>query len=178
MCRCDLRGSDLSRCTLEGADLRLALYDSQTRWPEGFNPKTSGAIGPGAQLNGIFLNNADLRGMDLRGCNLMGAYLSGADLSGACLDGISMAAADLRKAVLRGSSCVGTRFGSCQLDFTDFRGADLTDAALDTAESIRGADFSGSQGLDPTRQALLSREAKELDCWNPLTRSNTRSSLS
>jgi uncharacterized protein YjbI with pentapeptide repeats len=108
----------------------------------------------------------------------MGTYLSGADLSGACLDGVSLAAADLRKAVLRGASCVGSRFGSCQLDFADFRGADLTDAALDTADSISGADFNGCQGLDPTRQALLSRGAQELDCWNPLTRSNTRSSLS
>ena len=56
--------------------------------------------------------------------------------------------------------------------------ADLTDAALDTADSISGADFSGCQGLEPSRQALLSRGAQELDCWNPLTRSNTRSSLS
>ena len=72
---------------------------------------------------------------------------------------------------------MGSRFGSCQLDFADFRGADLTDAALDTAESIRGADFSGSQGLDLNAASLLSREAQELDWLNPLTRSNTRNSL-
>ena len=92
LCRSDLRGSDLSQCNLEGADLRLARYDAATRWPEGFNHCESGAVGPGARLSGVYLNNADLRGMDLRGSVLMGTYLSGSDLSGAILDGISLAA--------------------------------------------------------------------------------------
>ena len=83
LCRCDLRGTDLSHCQLDGADLRLARYDNQTVVPVGFDLNSSGAVGPGARLNGVYLNSTDLRGMDLRGSMLLGTYLSGADLSGA-----------------------------------------------------------------------------------------------
>ena len=177
LCRADLRGTNLSEAKLEGCDLRLARYDSKTLFPEGFDVRSSGAVGPGAKLSGVFLNCTDLRGMDLRGASLMGAYLSGADLSGALLDGVRFTGSDLRHAVLRGALCRGSRFGGCQLDFADFRAADLTDAGLETAESLQGADFSGCIGLQPQIPALLSRPYKELDCWNPLTRSHTRDGL-
>ena len=173
----DLRGANLCRADLRGADLRLARYDARTRVPEGFDLLSSGAVGPKARLSGVFLNSTDLRGMDLRGAVLMGAYLSGADLSGALLDNVRLVGSDLRHAILRGAMCRGTRFGTCQLDFADFRGADLSEAGLETAESIKGADFSLSTGLSGQRDALLARPFEELDCWNPLTRSTTRDSL-
>ena len=177
LCRTDIRGANLTCCRLENTDLRLAKYDSKTALPDGFNIRTSGAIGPGAQLNGAFLNNADLRGIDLRKASLMGAYLSGADLSGALLDNISLAGADLRHAILRGAMCRGTRFGTSELKMADLRGADLTEANLETLESIQGSDFSMCKGMDPYIQTLLERPAIELDHWNPLTRSTTRASL-
>ena len=65
----------------------------------------------------------------------------------------------------------------CQLDFADFRGADLTKADLLSAESIRGADFSLSYGLETQAPKLLERGYYELDCWNALTRQNTRETL-
>jgi hypothetical protein len=40
----DLRGVDLSGANLSGAHLLGARYDAQTRWPEGFDPRASGAI--------------------------------------------------------------------------------------------------------------------------------------
>jgi hypothetical protein len=40
----DLRGADLSGADLENACLRGALYDGQTRWPAGFDPKRHGAV--------------------------------------------------------------------------------------------------------------------------------------
>ena len=177
LCRADLRGANLSGCQMEDVDLRLAKYDNKTQLPEGFNIRTSGAIGPGAQLNGAFLNNADLRGIDLRKGSLMGTYLSGADLSGALLDNISLAGADLRHSILRGAMCRGTRFGTSELNMADLRGADLTEANLETLESIKGSDFSMCIGMAPHIERLLERPAIELDHWNPLTRSTTRSSL-
>ena len=173
----DLRGANLCRADLRGADLRLARYDTSTLVPEGFDLLSSGAVGPKARLSGVFLNSTDLRGMDLRGAVLMGAYLSGADLSGALLDNVRLVGSDLRHAILRGAMCRGTRFGACQLDFADFRGADLSEAGLESAESIKGADFSLTTGLSGQRDALLARPFEELDCWNPLTRSTTRDSL-
>ena len=177
LCRVDLRGADLQSCQLEGADLRLARYDSHTIWPHGFDFRSSGAIGPQARLNGAFLNSADLSGMDLEEASLMGAYLSGANLSGACLRGARLAGADLRHALLRGALCEGTRFLNCQLDYVDFRYAELNNADISSAGSIRGADFSGAINLDALRASLLGRPFKELDCWNPLTRRTTRESL-
>jgi uncharacterized protein YjbI with pentapeptide repeats len=39
----DLRGADLRGATLSGADLSDARFDTQTRWPSGFDPHASGA---------------------------------------------------------------------------------------------------------------------------------------
>ena len=108
---------------------------------------------------------------------MMGSYLSGADLSGCCLRNVRIAGADLRHAQLRGACLEEARFSGCQLDFADFRDASLAGAELASAETIRGADFSGTSGLDPMRAALLGRAIHELDCWNPLTRRTTRHSL-
>lgn len=40
----DLRGVDLTGADLENACLRGALYDAQTRWPDGFEPRRHGAV--------------------------------------------------------------------------------------------------------------------------------------
>jgi uncharacterized protein YjbI with pentapeptide repeats len=40
----DLRAADLRGADLTGAGLEGAAYDEQTRWPDGFEPKTSGAL--------------------------------------------------------------------------------------------------------------------------------------
>ena len=177
LCRVDLRGADLTEACPDAADLRLAKYDHQTAWPEGFNPRTSGAIGPKAQLNGQFFNGADLRGMNLSGATFLGAYLSGADLSGSLLQGVSFVGADLRLASFRGAICHQARFGTAQLNGADFRGADLTEADLGGCETIQGADFSLCIGIDAQAIEFLKRDCLELDTWNPLTRSHTRSSL-
>ncbi len=178
LCRTDLRGADLSQCVMNEADLRMAKYDNNTKCPEEFDIRSSGAIGPGAKLNGAFFNCTDLRGMDLRGAILMGSYLSGADLSGSILDGVRLAGSDLRCTLLRGTSCKQTRFGGCQLDYADFRGADLSEADITGVESIKGANFSLTTGINTSdHAALLSRPYEELDCWNALTRQTTRTSL-
>ena len=140
---------------MQNIDMRLAKYDNKTQLPDDFDIRTSGAIGPGAKLNGAFLNNADLRGIDLRTGSLMGAYLSGADLSGAILDNISLAGADLRNCILRGAMCRGTRFGTSEINMADLRGADLTEANLEALESIKGSDFSMCKGMANHLKHLL-----------------------
>ncbi len=40
----DLRGVDLSMAQLTGANFKHALYDRETTWPDGFDPKAAGAI--------------------------------------------------------------------------------------------------------------------------------------
>ena len=177
LCRVDLRGADLSEACLDDADLRLAKYDASTHWPQNFAFRQCGAVGPGARLNGQFFNGADLRRLNLTGASFLGAYLSGADLSGSVLDDVSFVGADLRLASFKGAHCHRARFGTAQLDGVDFRGADLTDADIVSCETIKGADFSLCIGITELAREFLQRDAIELDSWNPLTRSHTRSSL-
>jgi uncharacterized protein YjbI with pentapeptide repeats len=42
--KADLRGADFREASLSDIDLRDAIYDTTTRWPEGFNPARSGAV--------------------------------------------------------------------------------------------------------------------------------------
>ena len=86
----DLRGADLTGAILHEADLRGARFDAWTRWPEGFDPRHVGALGPGVVFAG-----GSLRRMDLSRCDLTGADLRGADLTGADLRGADLSDADL-----------------------------------------------------------------------------------
>ena len=81
-----MTGAELTQAQLQGA-----RYDAHTRFPEAFAYKSSGAIGPQANLNGMPLNTANLREADLAGASLLGAYLGGADLTGADLRGARLA---------------------------------------------------------------------------------------
>lgn len=45
----DLRGADLRETRLHRADLNHCLYNDDTRWPAGFDPRTSGAQKDGRQ---------------------------------------------------------------------------------------------------------------------------------
>jgi uncharacterized protein YjbI with pentapeptide repeats len=129
----DLSGANLERAILsrailagvilEEANLMRAKYDSQTKWPEGFDYVNSGAIGPRADLSG-----ADLRGANLAGINLSGAILRGAEIDnttqiddkwrlvweivnigaqGRDLHGVDLAGANLEVADLRAANLAG-----------------------------------------------------------------------
>ncbi|MEE2902058.1 MAG: pentapeptide repeat-containing protein [Myxococcota bacterium] len=55
-CQCtDIRGLDLTLAN-SLTDIKGAWYDSATKWPAGFDPTLSGALGPGAQLSSIDLS--------------------------------------------------------------------------------------------------------------------------
>ena len=40
----DLKGAVLRHADLSGADLSGAVYDHDTLWPAGFDPKSAGAV--------------------------------------------------------------------------------------------------------------------------------------
>jgi uncharacterized protein YjbI with pentapeptide repeats len=97
LARANVSNVDLKAVDLEAVDLGGVLYDRETRWPNGCDPRARGALklGPDAELGGADLHEADLRHSDLRNGHLRGANLMRADLRGATLDG-----ADLHDAVL------------------------------------------------------------------------------
>lgn len=45
--KADLRSTDLSKAVIEKASLILAVYDDETQWPAGFDPKLLGAVRKG-----------------------------------------------------------------------------------------------------------------------------------
>lgn len=170
---CDFLGADLTE-----ARLKLAVYNSQTTWPEGFDYRNSGAIGPQANLSGAFLNTANLKAADLYEINLRGAYLSGADLTGANLTGAYLSGASLKGTFLAGACLRGARLNGAELQGADLRAADLTDANLEQLQGIAGADFTLAQGLtDEVKAMLCCHPSKDLGTWNTFTRSNTAQSL-
>jgi len=147
-CACaDLRGKDVSAGEALD-DLTGAFYDAGTTFPEGFDPTTSGALGPGAQLAGADLSGQDLRGADLSGANLEGADLSGANLEGANLEGANLKDADLSDANLKDASLKGADLEGANLAGANIEGANLAGANLD------GVDLSGTTGLDPDDPTL------------------------
>lgn len=118
------RGAEL----LYGLNLRDALYDRETKFPDTFDPKEAGAIliAPGASLHGVHLPEAKFWEVDLRDADAEGANLSGASFPGANLQNVSFIAANLR----------GATFRSAKMD-----GANLKDA------DVQGAVFWKTQGL-------------------------------
>ena len=90
---------------------------------------------------------------------------------------MSFVGADLRNASFKGACCKRVRFGTSQLDLADFRGADLENADFETADSIKGADFSYCKNFETMTTILLTRSSDQLDHWNPITRQTTRVSL-
>jgi len=58
-CGGNLDAADLSQCKMSGALLQGAVYTPQTRWPEGFDPSTSGAILVGDQREAFSFLDAD-----------------------------------------------------------------------------------------------------------------------
>jgi uncharacterized protein YjbI with pentapeptide repeats len=178
LARVDLSGADLSGADLTDAKMQGVRYDRHTIFPDNFNYKSSGAIGPGARLNGAQLNTANLRYFDLQDANLLGAYLGGADLTGANLQGVRLSQADMRRAFLTGACLRNAGLNGANLAGADLRAADLTDVEFDLLESIAGADFSHAQGLtDEIRSRLLSYPATELETYNSFTRNTTGASL-
>jgi uncharacterized protein YjbI with pentapeptide repeats len=128
----DLSGADLSFAGLIGANLNGASligtkYDSATKWPEDFDFRHSGAIGPSA---------------DFRGSKQYGEWFYNVDLTGA-----DFSAADMRKSVLRGSNLQGA-----DLSGTDLSGAELSTANLEGANlnlARYTIDTSWPENFDP-----------------------------
>ncbi|MFB2880724.1 pentapeptide repeat-containing protein [Floridanema aerugineum] len=143
---------DFYGANLKGIKLQQALYDENTRFPEGFNPSEAGAylIAPSiclqnADLSGADLSGANLTEANLKGANLSKAKLTSANLSGANLTGVNLQAAYMNQINLSCTNLTGlnlikvdlsnANLSAATLNKTDLREANLTSAKL------RGSDL-------------------------------------
>ncbi len=120
-----LSSSDLSSAILDDADLTLASFDCETKWPEGFDP-----IKAGAYLTVVLdevcwekYGPANLEGKNLSGMNLFRVPFSKANLRNANLYQASMGRADLFKADLRGANIGGVDMSSANIRQAKLKGA-------------------------------------------------------
>ena len=155
----DLRGADLSGADLTGARLRGALYDTETTFPSGFDPATTGAYAvvprtvmqaaklQWKRLRNAALSGARLEGADLTGADLTNAQLNSADLTGATLYTANLTGAGLHGAILRRANARGCLFQDADLRRADLRGADFSWADFADAD-LRGAQLVGASLTD------------------------------
>lgn len=148
----DVRGADFTGATLDGADLRFALFDCTTRWPAGFIPAdhllipVSSKQCPGAPpKTKLFERPGPLREIarrtDAAPGSVKGPTIEKEDWTGINLAGANLTGFVLRDVVLRDARLREADFRNATLERTDFGGADLTGADLRGAH-VRAVDFS------------------------------------
>jgi len=112
--RVNLGEANLSGADLNGTDFTDAIFNSYTKWPEGFDPLTIGAHGPGVDYS---YNEFSL-----------GAYHR--DLTAANFEGAQIVAGNFVKANLTGANLRDANFSGVNLEFATLTGADLTGTNL------------------------------------------------
>lgn len=163
--RANLKGADLSLAKLGNTDLTLAMFDCDTKWPDGYDPLQAGAVLgqtfdekcfakyghpklAGRNLSGMNLFTAAFGKADLKGANLSGASMGRADLYGADLTGADLRDADFSMANLNGAVLKDAKI-NCNTDFP--RGYD---AAALGAKDAGGDCQPRTNKNDPSRMAV------------------------
>lgn len=158
----DFRGADLTGAKLNGADLRYAMFDCKTRWPEGFQVSAqllfpvSSRDCPNVSKTALFIKPGVLREMPgviggerstVRGPQFKDQNFQEIDLSGANLSGFQFSNVNFDHAKL-----IGTDFRNANLQNSDFSNADLSGADLGGAR-LDAATYNSAtvwpSGFDP-----------------------------
>jgi hypothetical protein len=138
--RGSLRGPDLSRAWLVGADLQGSnLAGSRLREARLMNANLGDADLSGADLSRSDLSRAGLFDADVSDAHLIGATLIQAHFGGADLRRADFSSADMTKADLNGAQLSGAKFPRAKLNSTFLIGADLREALLIVQEQVNEA---------------------------------------
>ncbi|GAA4943718.1 hypothetical protein GCM10025331_33250 [Actinoplanes utahensis] len=159
----DLRGSDLSGADLSEAWLTYAVLSSVSL--------------RGVELHRAHLEAADLSDADLTGASLTRTTLDDARLCRTRLDGADLSSSSVYDVDARLSSFRGARFVAASVERTDFCGADLSDAVLQTTAFVVRFDaqtvVDGLQGAMSGSVSLVGEDGEmqrelrgvELEQW-------------
>jgi hypothetical protein len=181
--RIDLRGANLSRSYLRGADLsEVQLSEANFRRANLSGAYLRGAVLSGANLRGAHLVGADLIEADLMGANLNGARLRGANLSGAGLARTTFAFLDLRG--VKGLETVGhlgpssigietVYMSNGEIPEVFLHGAGVPDSFITYARSLVGKPFDfyscfishSSVDQEFAERLYADLQAKGVRCW-------------
>lgn len=154
----DLRGADLTRANLTQTKLFFALYDCQTKFPEGFSAPMSYMIPvwnkcstprPDVSFTGLALSpNEKNWGGFLRLQRHGSPELKEVDLKGASFEGSNIGMISCNGCDLRGANFSNIEIIQLSLKECDLRGAKFQNIKLDPQSAfdksdLRGADLSG-----------------------------------
>jgi hypothetical protein len=145
----NLRGANLSRANLSGADLRGAnLIDANVAGAD-----LSAANLSRADLNWAHLGGADLIEADLSNANLFEANLSDADLSGADLreanpSRANLIRANLSRADLRGANLIEAKLGWASLNRAELLHTIFGNVDLSETVGLDECDHHGPSTID------------------------------
>ena len=138
LCGADFREANLDGCTFLGA-----VYDSETKFPDGFDLEKAGAhkIAPKVFLEEVaeisrMLWDANLESANLQRANLERVILSGANLRKANLEGANLRKIKAGGLDLRDANLCGADLQEAQLHFAKLEGANIGKADLRGARQI------------------------------------------
>lgn len=163
----DLSGKDLSRAKIESTDfsqsklnktiMTMAVFDCDTKWPEGFDPLTAGAVLSKTTDEQCFsrYGRAKLSGKDLSGMELFETDFSKADLQGTNLSNAEMGRADLYAADLSGADLRGA-----DLNMANFNDAVLTGAKYDCNTQFPRGFTPADRGMVEVKAEICGKKPK------------------
>lgn len=164
----DLRRATFNRAQLYGADLsRADLTEAAMICPGIERTKFTEAVLRGAYLHALGAQVCDFRRADLRdlvdstGALFHGCYLDGADLRGAMLSGSSFYQTALIGARLDGANLQGCQFAESSCAGASFASAQLDDAVF-TRVDLSGTGLRGAIGANVVIQAPTGASALDL----------------
>jgi hypothetical protein len=139
-CNADLRGTDLLRANLHGANLSFAdLSDANLH-----GANLSGADLSDANLSGADLSDANLHGANLTEANLIDANLRLVNLTEAKLIDANLYGANLTEAWLDGAKLIDANLTKTKLAYADLTNAIYAPGASEPPDSY----VAGIKGLD------------------------------
>ncbi|MBN1428728.1 MAG: pentapeptide repeat-containing protein [Anaerolineae bacterium] len=129
-----LRGADLYRANLEGANLISVDLGGAT---------LREAILQGAYMRGVNLENADLSGANCLAAVMRDARMRGANLKEANLERADLRDAEIECATMANANLLGADLRGANLQQADLRGANLARAGF-SRTILQGANLSGA----------------------------------
>lgn len=151
----DLRGADLRGSNLTGTDLRYAMFDCKTSWPDGFRLEQlpllpiSSPDCPNLPRTALFAKPFVLRDCPTRRFSDPRAAVRGPEIDDLQFPSINLAGANLSgfklwKVKFHNANFVQTDFRNADLQHSDFSGANLQEADLSGAV-LWGTVFSAAK---------------------------------
>lgn len=149
-----LYGASLMATNLSSTDLRGALYDDKTIFPDDVSPEKLGAyrIAPHTVLSGVQIPNSVFWGVDLQFAILQDADFSESGFHGALLQDADLQGANLEAAKFRNANLTGTNLKNANIRQANFWGvegltAEQVRLALHWETAIYSPELEGQLGL-------------------------------